>query len=153
MPLVPLSNWHKPCPLNHWTPPPANLTALSFIHPKGEACRPEEVWLICIIRCILLNSLQTCCWLSEEHRRIWCGERNQENEARTQKAEIIKRLTVLRIKKEGWQDMWMLRQVQVIHWVGSLVHADQDFLQHHRENPWLLLGVFWITDGDSKYWI
>lgn len=73
--LIPLSNWHKPCPLSHWAPPPANLSALSFIHPEGEACRPEEVWLIWVTRCILLNSLQTCCLLSEEHRRVWCKDR------------------------------------------------------------------------------
>lgn len=40
---APLRNWHRPRPLNQRTPPPANLTALSFIHPQGEACRPEEV--------------------------------------------------------------------------------------------------------------
>lgn len=73
--FIPLSNWHRPRPLSHWAPPPANLTALSFIHPEGEACRPEEVWLIWVTRCILLNSLQTCCLLSEEHRRVWRRER------------------------------------------------------------------------------
>lgn len=45
-PRVPLRNWHRTRPLNQRTPPPANLTALPFIHPQGEACRPEEVWLI-----------------------------------------------------------------------------------------------------------
>lgn len=33
-----------------------------------------------VTRCILLNSLQTCCLLSEEHRRVWRRERKRREE-------------------------------------------------------------------------
>lgn len=72
--FITLGKWHRSRRLSHWAPPPAKLSALSFIQPEGEACRPEEVWLILVTRCILQNSLQTCCLLSEEHRREWRRE-------------------------------------------------------------------------------
>lgn len=47
---------------------------------------------------------------------------------------------VLEGKKEGRGGM--MGQQRLIICVGSLVYADQHFLQLHRENPWLLFGVF-----------